>query len=294
MAPDQLDQPDRTGTAANDGIELYWTIHRPEPEPAHQGRRERRLLLINGLGSPLVAFEPGLVARLTGAGFSVARFDNRDVGKSSRVDGPPSASPPYSIQDMAADAVAVLDDIGWDRAAVLGQSMGGMIAQQLAIGHPERVESLVLLMTASGERGFGKATEEAVAALLRPAPDDPEEWIEHRLDTERVWASPDHWSPEWVTTKARAMIAHGVDRQGAIRQYRAVAAAGSRDTALAGLSVPTVVIHGSADTLIQPDGGRHLADVIPGARYVEIDGMGHDLPPGLWARLVDEITAFLR
>ncbi|MGH1491606.1 MAG: alpha/beta fold hydrolase [Acidimicrobiales bacterium] len=279
-----------SGTAHNGAVELYWTVQHPV---AGSQPDSKRLLLISGLGSPLVAFEPEFVAELCAAGFSVARFDNRDVGKSSRIEGPSTGSPPYSIDDMASDAVAVLDAIGWASAHVFGQSMGGMIAQQLAITHPARLQSLIAVMTASGERGFGKATEEAAAALLRPAPGDADGWLEHRLETEQIWASPQHWSPEWVRKKGRSMIEHGVDSKGAIRQYRAIASAGSRDQQLATISAPTLVLHGSADTLIQPDGGRHLAEVIPGASYVEIEGMGHDLPPALWGRIVSEVEQFL-
>jgi pimeloyl-ACP methyl ester carboxylesterase len=250
--------------------------------------------LINGLGSPLVAFEAGFVDRLVGRGLAVVRFDNRDVGRSDRVErGPPGAPTPYTLGDMAGDAVAVLDAVGWGSAHVLGQSMGGMIAQQLAIEHPDRVRSLLPVMTSSGRPGFGRPTESAMEALLRPAPLERGAWLEHRVATERVWASPGHWSEPWLRAKGEAMWEHGVDSRGSLRQFRAVRAAGSRDDALAGLSVPTLVIHGSADTLIAPDGGRHLAEVIPGARYAEIDGLGHDLPPGLWAEIVDAVADFV-
>jgi pimeloyl-ACP methyl ester carboxylesterase len=261
------------------------------PNPGHP---DRRLLLINGLGSPLVAFEPGFVDGLAASGVSVARFDNRDTGRSSKVSGTPGAgSPLYSVSDMAADAVAVLDALGWRTAHVLGQSMGGMIAQVIALEHPERVDSLIALMSASGERGFGLSTDDAKRALLQPAPSDPEAWLEHRLATEKIWASPEHWSPEWVTAKAKAMLDHGIDPKGTARQFRAVMAAGSRDVALAGLNTPTLVVHGSADTLIQPDGGRHLADVIPGAAYIEVEGLGHDLPPPFWPQLTTIVTDFI-
>ncbi len=279
-----------SGFASNGTVKVNWTVERPpngEPDA-------ERLLLINGLGSPLVAFEPLFVAALVAEGFSVARFDNRDIGRSSRVDHKPGAGTPYSISDMAADAVAVLDDIGWADANVLGQSMGGMIAQVLAIEHPDRVERLIALMTASGERGFGAPTSEAMAALMQPAPVEREAWMAHRLETERIWASPDHWDPQWVTAKAEAMLDHGVDPKGTARQFRAVMAAGSRDEALGGLNVPTLVIHGSADTLIQPDGGRHLAEVIPGARYAEVEGLGHDLPPALLPTLTTIVTEFVQ
>lgn len=276
------------GWASNDGVRIHWRIDVPH------GRSGSPLLLINGLGSPLVAFEPGFVARLVERGLAVVRFDNRDVGRSDRVTvGPPGARTPYTIHDMAADAVAVLDAVGWERANVLGQSMGGMIAQQLAIDHPERVSGLIPLMSSSGEPGFGRPTAEARDALLQTAPQERRAWLEHRVESERVWASPGLASDEWLLAKGRAMWDHGVDSRGSLRQFRAIRAAGSRDESLAHLTVPTLVLHGSADVLIAPDGGRHLAEVIPGARYHEIEGLGHDLPPDLWDAVADEVAAFV-
>lgn len=284
--------PVTEGVAENVGVQLFWRVSHPETSD-----RGHRVLLINGLGSPLVAFEDHFVELFVARGYTVARFDNRDVGRSSRVREAPAgrsqALHPYSLADMADDAVAVMDAIGWSSAHVLGQSMGGAIAQQLALDHPSRVDSLIALMAASGERGFGRPTTEALAALMESAPADADGWLEHRVRTERIWASPDHWSEDWVRAKGQAMLAHGVDPEGASRQFRAVMAAGSRDEELAGLATPTLVIHGREDTLIQPDGGRHLADVIPGARYEEIDGLGHDLPPPLMPRLVDMAVAFV-
>ena len=285
------DDARRGGFADNAGVRIHWALDGPSGGSTEP---DRPLLLINGLGSPLVAFEPGFVASLVERGFTVARFDNRDVGRSDRVEtGPPGQRTPYTLGDLAADAVAVLDAIGWSTANVLGQSMGGMVAQQVAIDHPERVRSLVPLMTSSGEPGFGRSTVAASQAILRPAPTTREAWVDHRVATERVWASPEHWSEDWVRAKGEALWDHGIDTPGTIRQFRAVRAAGSRDQALADLSVPTLVIHGSADTLIAADGGRHLAEVIPGARYLEIEGLGHDLPPGLWPTLADAVARFV-
>lgn len=274
--------------ARNGAVELVWTVDGPQDGVP--------LLLINGLGSPHVAYEPGFVATLAGRGFRVLRFDNRDVGRSSRCQRPPGAPAetgvPYTIDDMAADAVVVLDAVGWARAHVFGQSMGGMIAQQVAIAAPERVSSLTSLMSSTGERGVSRPSAEVMAALTESAPADRDGWLAHRVRTERLWASPALWDETWVRAKGAALYDYGVDPQGTARQYRAVAAAPSRDAALARLTVPTLVIHGSADTLVTPEAGRHTAAVIPGARYVEIDGMGHDLPPGWWDRLADELAAF--
>jgi pimeloyl-ACP methyl ester carboxylesterase len=267
--------------ARNGSVELEYTAEGP--------RDGRRLLLVNGLGSPLVAYQPGFVAALTDRGFRTARFDNRDVGRSTRFQGIGLA---YTINDMVSDALAVLDALGWDQAHIFGQSMGGMIVQQLAISAPDRVASMTSLMSGTGERGFGRAGPEAVKALVEPAPADRAGWLEHRVRTERIWASPALWDETWVRAKGEAMFDYGVDPKGAARQYRAVAAAPSRDAELARLQVPALVIHGSADTLVGPDAGRHTAEVIPGARYVEIEGMGHDLPPGWWDRIATELATF--
>jgi len=154
------------------------------------------------------------------------------------------------------------------------------------------VESLTSLMSTTGNSDFGRSTKAARAALLTTPPTEPDGWMAHRIETEKIWCSPDYWDPAWVEAKARAMLAHGIDVAGIARQYRAIVAAGNRDEALAAIKTPTLVMHGSADTLITPSGGQHTADVIAGARYVEIEGMGHDLPPALWARLADEVDTF--
>lgn len=277
-----------SGSADNDGVRLHWTLDRPADAEGVP------VLLINGLGSPLVAFEPGLVELLVERGLAVARFDNRDVGRSDRVERGPAGQPtPYTIVDMAEDTVAVLDALGWASAHVVGQSMGGMIAQRVAIDHPDRVRSLTPFMTSSGKSGFGRPSDEAMAAMLRPAPTELADWLDFRVETEKVWASPAQWSETWVRAKSGAMWDHGIDPAGAVRQFRAIGAAGSRDAELADLRVPTMVLHGSEDTLIRSDAGRHLADVIPGARYHEIDGLGHDLPPGLWAPIVELVAGFV-
>ena len=245
------------------------------------------LLMINGLGSPSVAFELGFLERLVDRGCSVVRFDNRDTGRSSRCDRP------YTITDMAADAVAVLDAVGWDRAHVLGQSMGGIIAQQVAIDHPTRARSLISFMSATGNPAFGRPSPEALEALLTVQPSDREGWLAHRIETERIWASPTHWDPAWVRAKGELMYDEGVDPAGTARQFRAIASGGSRDDALARLTLPALVLHGTADTLITPDGGEHTADIIPGASYVTIDGLGHDLPPARWVEVAALIARFV-
>ena len=268
---------EQAGWAHNGNVRLWWRRFEGRPGSV-------RLLLINGLGSPSVSFEAGFVERLVDAGFEVVCFDNRDVGRSSRT------AVPYAASDMANDAGAVLDAAGWESAAVFGQSMGGMIAQQLTIDHPARVTHLISLMSSTGNRTVGGSRQSVREALMKVAPDDRSGWIDHRVETERYWASPDLWNPQWVRAKGAAMFDHGVDPQGTQRQYQAVLTSPIRDEALRSLSVPCLVMHGSADTLIGPSAGRHTADCIPGARYVEIDGLGHDLPPAMWDRLVAEIA----
>lgn len=265
-------------------VELCWELWGSE------GPESSRLLLVNGLGSPMVSYELGFIQQLVAAGFQVVRFDNRDVGKSSRMTGLRSAS--YVLADMAADAVAVLDAVGWETVHVVGQSMGGMISQQLAIDAPERLLSMTSLMSGTGEPGFGRPSKEALAALLTTQPSDREGWLDSRVRTEKLWASPDLWDPEWVRAKGELMFDYGVDPQGAARQYRAVVGSGSRDNDLAAITTPTLVMHGSADMLIGVDGGRHAAEVIAASRYVEIEGLGHDLPPKMWSRLVQEVADF--
>jgi len=194
---------------------------------------------------------------------------------------------------MAGDAVAVLDAAGWDRVAVFGQSMGGMIAQQLVIDHPERVTHLVSLMSSTGNRTVGGSSESVRDALLTVAPDDRDGWLDHRVTTEKYWASPELWDPEWVRAKGAEMFDHGVDPIGTQRQYQAVLASPVRDEMLGDADLPALVLHGSADTLIDPSAGRHTAACLPVSTYVEIDGLGHDLPPGLWDRLVAEVSSFV-
>ena len=278
--------PADAGEASNPGdasVRLRWERFGTSGEP---------LLLINGLGSPSVAFELGFVEELVDRGLSVVRFDNRDAGRSSRCDGATGSDRAYAVTDMAADAVAVLDAAGWDSAHVLGQSMGGMIAQQLAIDHPQRTRSLISFMSTTGNPAFGQPSPEALEALLTVQPADRDGWLAHRVETERIWASPDHWDPAWVRAKGELMFDYGVDPQGTTRQFRAVTGSGNRDEALAGLSAPTLVLHGTADTLITPGGGEHTAEVIPGARYVAVEGLGHDLPPARWAEVAGLIAEF--
>lgn len=264
------------------------------------------LVLIAGLGCQMLFFEDEFVQGLIDRAFRVIRIDNRDQGLSTWFDEHPidmttvyaalgTGEPvdvPYSLSDMAADVVAVLDDLGLERAHVLGQSLGGMIAQTMAIEHPDRVQSLTLLSSTTGAADVGQPAPEALTALLAPGPDpdDREATIEANVVAREIWSTPGHYDEDWT----RAHFAETYDRahnpSGQARQMAAVLTSPDREAALRELTVPTVVLHGTNDVLIAPDGGARLAELIPGAELVELDGMGHDLPPHFWAPIIEAIT----
>jgi pimeloyl-ACP methyl ester carboxylesterase len=222
-------------------------------------------------------------------GFQVVRFDNRDVGLSSKLDGID-----YSLADMGDDAVAVLDAIGCEKAHVMGCSMGGMIVQRLAIDHGDRLLSVTSVMSRTGEPGYGDSSEAALAFLMAPPAPSRSAYIDHQVAALHVYGS----KPEWLDDNAiRDRAAAAYDRcfcpAGIRRQMRAVTHDGSRAEQLARIDLPVLVIHGSRDTLIDPSGGRHTAAVIPGAGYFEIEGMGHDYPPPVWNEWVREWSEFV-
>ena len=259
--------------ATNGEVELHYESFGRSDDPA--------LVLVNGLGSQCINYAAAWCERFVARGYRVIRFDNRDVGLSSKLDHA------YSLADMADDVVAILDALGIARAHVMGLSMGGMIVQRLAIDHPDRLLTMTSVMSRTGEPGYGDSTPEALAVLTAPPASSRQEYVENHVAAIGVYGS----TPEWIDddeTRARAAAAY--DRcfhpAGVARQMQAVMADGSRDEALRSVSVPTLVMHGSRDTLIEPSGGRHTAEVIPGARYVEIEGMGHDYPPAVWDQWV--------
>jgi pimeloyl-ACP methyl ester carboxylesterase len=266
--------------ARNGDVEIYYETFGDPNEPA--------LVLVNGLGSQCINMSVEWCERYVAEGYRVVRLDNRDVGLSSKLDGID-----YSLADMADDVVAVLDAEGIDRAHVLGVSMGGMIVQRLAIDHPDRLLTMTSVMSRTGEPGFGESSPEALAVLMARPATSRDEYIENHVAAIGIYGS----QPEWIDpdeTRARAAAAY--DRcfcpAGIGRQMAAVGRDGSRDEALRSVTVPTLVLHGARDALIHPSGGRHTADVIPGARYVEIEGMGHDYPRAVWDRWVATWAAF--
>lgn len=248
------------------------------------------LLFVNGLGSQCINFPEDACNLFAAEGFQVIRFDNRDVGLSSRLD-----DVDYSLADMAGDAVAVLDAVGVEKAHVLGVSMGGMISQRLAIHHPDRVLSLTSVMSATGEREYGQSSPEASEVLMAPAPESKAEYIAMHLKGLRVFGSKDEWL-DLQEAEARLSLAYdrGTSPAGVRRQMTAIMRDRGRAEALSRLTVPTLVLHGSRDTLIDPSGGRRTAELIPGAEYVEIEGMGHDFPRALWPRWLELWTSFVQ
>jgi pimeloyl-ACP methyl ester carboxylesterase len=266
-------------TATGSGIEIHYDSFGDPADPT--------LLLVNGLGSQMIRWQPDFCAAFVDRGLHVVRFDNRDVGLSTHVEEP------YLLSDMAADAVAVLDDLGVDRAHVLGVSMGGMIAQTVAIEHPDRVRSLISVMSTTGDRDVGGATPEAFAELTRQPARSREEYQDAAVDHAGVWGSPGLFDADELRREAGLSWDRGVDPAGVARQYGAVRASGSRSERLAQLDVPTLVIHGTADTLILPTGGQRTAEVVPGAELLIVEGMGHDTARPLWPRLVEAVTAHI-
>ena len=270
------------------------------------------VLLIMGLGMQLDAWPPAFVQALLDAGFRVIRHDNRDVGHSQYFDhlGVPSivwatirlrlglrSKAPYALQDMADDALGVLDALGVPQAHVIGVSMGGMIAQRLAIGAPQRCLSLTSIMSTSGARGLPQARPEVIRALLgRPASREREAILDHYVKLLRVIGSP-AWPQDEAVLRER--IAVGVDRSfhpaGTLRQMLAVGAdTGQRVRALGRLRLPTLVLHGKADPLVPYACGEDTARRIPGAHLVGIEGMGHDLPPQAVKELLAHIIPFVK
>lgn len=258
------------------------------------------LVLLHGLGSQLTTFDPVLVDELAGHGFRVIRLDNRDSGLSTAVaepvdlhavlharrTGAPSPAP-YTLSDMAGDVVAVLDALAVRSTHVVGSSLGGMIAQTLAIEHPARVRSVTSIMATTGEGHVGQATPEARDRMLAPRPPDRDGTLDAHLANLRVWGSPGHVDEAQERARYGQLLDRAHHLHSGNRHLAAIYASDSRVDGLRRLSVPVLVIHGSADTLIDPSGGRRTAELVPGARYVEIEGMGHHIP----AAFRDQVVA---
>jgi pimeloyl-ACP methyl ester carboxylesterase len=294
--PDPL--PDGVRIAPANGIEIAYETFGSPDDPT--------MLLVMGIGMQMVSWPPALCRMLADEGFHVVRFDNRDVGLSTHLDeaGPPDLSPlatggrvtgaPYTFADMADDTVGLLDHLDVERAHLVGASLGGMIAQETALRHPERVLSLVSVMSTPSVL-IGVGTREALAALMMPPATTEDGAAERAVTAFRVVGSPGYpMDEEAVADRAREAFRRSVDPAGFARQFAAGHASGDRSERLRTLVVPTLVMHGEDDPLIQPEGGRATAEAVPGARLVTFPGMGHDLPEALWPRIVEEVATHAR
>jgi pimeloyl-ACP methyl ester carboxylesterase len=284
-------------TARANGIDIEFVT---EGDPAHP-----TLLLVMGLGGQLTAWAEGFVDGLCDRGFFVIRFDNRDSGRSTKFAGlpdltsivtawfrgEPRPAAPYLIEDMADDAAALLTELGIQEAHVVGVSMGGMIAQALAIHHPVRFLSACSIMSTTGDWSTGMPTGEALTALLRPVAHSREEAIEASLAGSRAIGSPAYPTDEAVL-RARAAAAYdrGYCPEGTARQIAAILASPDRTEGLHGVRLPFLVIHGERDPLVPLGGGEATAAAVPGSMLLTIPGMGHDLPEPLWGTLTEAIV----
>ena len=287
-------------TTHNEAITIAYETFGDPSDPA--------VLLVMGFGTQLIGWDADFCRMLASRGRYVIRYDNRDCGLSTTLDEHPVhlgdfitavtsgqfdralTMAPYSLRDMARDGVDLLTEIGIARAHVVGSSMGGMIAQKMAIEFPDRVLSLTSMMSSTGEQEYGQSTPEAQQVLFSPRPADRDGYVA-AAERELVWASRRYGD----AAQLRALAAASYDRAyypaGIPRQLAAMILDGSRAEALKTLNVPTLVIHGNDDTLIDPSGGRRTAELVPGARLLLVEDMGHDRPPALWPQLVDAITA---
>ena len=248
------------------------------------------LLLVNGLTSQLLSWPIEFCEAFVDRGMHVVRFDNRDVGLSTTFEDAPS----YSLSDMADDAAEIIGYYGASPAHIFGISMGGMIVQTLAAERPELVASMTSMASTTGNTEYGRPTTEAIALLLAPPPTTRDEAIAASIVGKRCWGTPDTWNEaDWST-----FAAQNWDRShpegGGERQYEAIVAAGNRDSSVATISVPSLVIHGSADTLIDVSGGRHTAELIEGSLYLEIEDMNHDVPQPMWPQIIEAVLSVVR
>ena len=283
--------------ARANGIELcYETFGEPTAEP---------LILIMGLGAQMIQWDDDFCRQLAARGFRVIRFDNRDIGKSSKLSGgkPLTAfellkmrllkipiKAPYRLSDMAEDTVGLMDTLGIASAHLVGASMGGMIAQEIAISFPHRVRSLTSIMSTTGNPKIPGPTREASAILMAPPPKSREEFLERFAKTWKVLRAGSFPDDEALDRgRAERTFARGLNPAGAGRQLRAILASGSRKQRLGTVKTPTLVIHGTVDPLVHPAGGKDTAASIPGAKLIMIERMGHALPIPMWPQIIDAI-----
>jgi pimeloyl-ACP methyl ester carboxylesterase len=280
------------------GVELVYDTFGTPDKPA--------ILLVMGLGAQMIDWKDEFCSLLAGRGFRVIRFDNRDVGQSTRYTkgGRPqigemleamqrgeAVEAPYLLTDLVEDAVGLLDALGVEKAHVVGLSMGGMIAQLMAAVHPDRVLTLTSIMSTTGEPGLPVSTPEAWACLTAPLETELEPFLEQYIAKWRVYAGPGYpIDPDLARDHATRLFERGTHSAGRDRQMAAILASGSRKEALASVTCPTLVIHGDSDPVVRLEAGRATADAIAGAELLIVEGMGHDLAKGAWPLVVDAIA----
>jgi pimeloyl-ACP methyl ester carboxylesterase len=288
-------QPPRTVRA--NGIDICYEIFGDaSAEP---------MLLIMGLGAQMIHWDDDFCRQLAARGFRVIRFDNRDIGKSSRLTGGkrlgavellklrflkiPVAAP-YKLLDMAEDTIGLMDALGIKLAHLVGASMGGMIAQEIAISFPQRVRSLTSIMSTTGNPKIPPPTREASAMLMAPPPATKEEYFERFAKTWKILRVGSFPEDERLDrSRAERTFERGLNPAGVGRQLRAILASGSRKERLRMVKAPTLVIHGTVDPLVRPEGGKDTAASIPGAKLLMVEGMGHALPVPMWPQIIDAI-----
>jgi len=282
--------------AQSNGIEIeYETFGDPADVP---------LLLVAGNGAQLVWWHVEFCEGLADRGFYVIRFDNRDCGRSSWIDTEIDVMEaaagfmqglevkiPYTLRDMAADAWGLCDALGLDRVHLFGESMGGMIVQQMAIDAPERVRSLISAFSTTGDPDVGQPTPEALAALLTEAAEGRQGYIDQCVTVGMSWAGSEFGDPDQIAERAALSYDRGIAPQGGSNQLLAVLTAPSRTEQLRKLEVPALVIHGDIDPLIPISGGERTAEALRGSEFLRLEGYGHDFPPSSWATVIHHVTA---
>jgi pimeloyl-ACP methyl ester carboxylesterase len=284
--------------ARSNGIELCYEIFgRADAAP---------MVLIMGLGAQMIHWDDDFCRALAARGFRVIRFDNRDIGQSSKMSGGKQltvtellklrflgtpVTAPYDLHDMATDVIGLLDALQIKTAHVVGASMGGMIAQEMAISFPERVRTLTSIMSTTGDLRLPQPSREATALLLAPPVNGHDEFVARFLQTWRLLRVGSFPEDEALDVdRAERTYARGINPAGVGRQLRAILASGSRKQRLGGVKAPTLVIHGAVDPLVAPAAGRATAAAIPNAKLLMLDDMGHALPIRLWPEIVDAIA----
>jgi pimeloyl-ACP methyl ester carboxylesterase len=287
-----------SATAKTNGIEIVYDMFGDPGNPP--------VLLIAGLGQQMIAWDEEFCAQLAARGYRVIRFDNRDTGLSTTLEkaGMPNMAvvfeamverkpvdSPYSLLDMADDAAGLLDALGTESAHVVGESMGGMIAQRMAIHHAHRVRTLTSIMSSTGDPGLPPPTPEAMGILANRPPADREGYIEDYIGRWRVLNGQKlPYDEEAYRELAARIFDRGLNPPGFARQLTAVIADGSRKQTLNSVTVPTLIIHGDADPLVPVECGIDTADSVPGSELLIIEGMGHTFPRQIWAQVIDSIA----